>query len=66
MLLGVKYLHDNNIVHRDIKPENFLIDINNNKVTVKLTDFGLACYYDPQDPPSRFCGTLNLMAPEIH
>ena len=45
MLLGVKYLHDNNIVHRDIKPENFLIDINNNKVTVKLTDFGLACYY---------------------
>ncbi|KAL4933602.1 cytochrome P450 [Aspergillus undulatus] len=37
---GLKYLHDRGIVHRDIKPENILIA--DNKLTVKLGDFGLA------------------------
>ncbi|KKK21480.1 serine/threonine-protein [Aspergillus rambellii] len=37
---GLKYLHDRGIVHRDIKPENILVA--DNKLTVKLGDFGLA------------------------
>ncbi|RAL15684.1 cytochrome P450 [Aspergillus homomorphus CBS 101889] len=37
---GLKYLHDRGIVHRDIKPENILVA--DEKLTVKLGDFGLA------------------------
>ncbi|KAL2837514.1 cytochrome P450 [Aspergillus pseudoustus] len=37
---GLKYLHDRGIVHRDIKPENILVA--DNKLNVKLGDFGLA------------------------
>lgn len=44
-----------------------MIDVcpTSNQIIVKLTDFGLACYYNRDDPPSNLCGTLNLMAPEI-
>jgi serine/threonine protein kinase len=36
-LLGLKFLHDNNIIHRDIKPENLLLD---DSEDVKICDFG--------------------------
>lgn len=32
---------------------------------IKLTDFGIACVYDPADPPTKKCGTLTTVAPEI-
>ena len=35
--LGIKYLHDNDIVHRDIKPSNILLDYYLNP---KIADFG--------------------------
>ncbi|KAI8105890.1 hypothetical protein M9434_000469 [Picochlorum sp. BPE23] len=39
LLLGVKELHDQNIIHRDIKPENVLVD---KQGVVRLCDFGFA------------------------
>lgn len=66
MLKSVAICHQNNIIHRDIKLENFLADIDaDNQLIIKLTDFGLACEYSENAPPSRRCGTLPGIAPEI-
>ena len=70
MLLSVELLHKNGLIHRDIKVENFLIKFDsgvdsNLQTRVTLTDFGLACQYDVTDPPTKYCGTLTSMAPEV-
>ena len=39
LVLGLKYLHENNILHRDLKPSNILL---NDKNEIKIGDFGLA------------------------
>ena len=39
IVLGLEYLHNNNVIYRDLKPENILLD---SKGNVKLADFGLS------------------------
>ncbi|PYI10520.1 Pkinase-domain-containing protein [Aspergillus sclerotiicarbonarius CBS 121057] len=61
---GLKYLHDRGIVHRDIKPENILVT--DNKLTVKLGDFGLAKIIGEDSFTTTLCGTPSCdVAPEI-
>lgn len=51
LLLAINYMHQQNITHRDIKPENILLapeESATNEVNIKLTDFGFACFYDPE------------------
>ena len=65
---GLRFLHDLNICHRDIKPENILIESTDESVTVKLTDFGIAKFPNPEDTNSAMhtkVGTQNYMAPEF-
>lgn len=55
------YMHKNGVVHRDLKLENLLVD---NKLNVKLADFGFATYKNIKKL-SSFKGTKTYMAPEI-
>ena len=67
ILLGLKYLHDNDVIHLDIKPGNVLI---NDLGTVKLADFGAARQLTSGQSISKkeeleFRGTPYFMAPEL-
>ncbi|KAF3445723.1 hypothetical protein FNV43_RR10899 [Rhamnella rubrinervis] len=61
ILLGLKYLHDRNVVHRDIKCANILVCASG---SVKLADFGLAKATKLNDVHSSK-GTACWMAPEV-
>ena len=67
---GLVFLHESKIAHRDIKPENILIQpaAGIEFVTVKLTDFGLAKFHEPDESTSAMetqLGTRQYMAPEF-
>ena len=61
ILLGLEYIHKNNIIHRDIKPENLVLD---EKGYVRITDFGVA-KKNLRDNSSETSGTPGYMAPEV-
>ena len=70
ILLGVAFLHDNNVVHRDIKGENILVTKDG---VTKVADFGCAKYMqefskndDAGAAPGGFdlAGTPLWMSPE--
>lgn len=42
LLLGMKYLQENNILHRDLKPSNILYKCHNVLPCLKISDFGLS------------------------
>ena len=61
ILLGLAYLHGQNVVYRDIKPENILLGIDGH---VKIADLGLA---KPDMGNGQlaysFCGSPEYMSP---
>ena len=61
ILLGLEYIHINNIIHRDIKPENLVLD---EKGYVRITDFGVS-KRNLRDNSSETSGTPGYMAPEV-
>jgi protein kinase A len=61
ILLGLEYIHNNNIIHRDIKPENLVLD---ERGYVRITDFGIAKLYQKENS-SETSGTPGYMSPEV-
>ncbi len=76
---GIAYAHDNGVIHRDLKPSNVLVKSirgpaataeDDDATLVKILDFGLAKYIDPDatwtlfSGPSIGWGTLPYMSPE--
>ncbi|CAB3399976.1 unnamed protein product [Caenorhabditis bovis] len=63
VVLGLDFLHKNNIIYRDIKLDNLLLDRDG---YVKMADFGLCKEgMGPFDKTSTFCGTPEFLAPEV-
>lgn len=42
---GLKHAHSRGVLHRDLKPSNIMLTQVNEKVVVKLVDFGIAKFY---------------------
>ncbi|OMJ88477.1 hypothetical protein SteCoe_9606 [Stentor coeruleus] len=63
ILLGIEYLHEQNIAYRDLKPENVLLDIDGH---IRITDFGLSKEnIDSRSRSYSFCGSPEYMSPEM-
>jgi calcium-dependent protein kinase len=45
ILSVVEHCHNMGVMHRDIKPENFLLANKTPGAPIKLTDFGVSCFF---------------------
>ncbi|KAA8542075.1 hypothetical protein F0562_023227 [Nyssa sinensis] len=64
LLSGLEHCHNHGVLHRDIKTSNLLID---NEGILKIADFGLASFYDPdhKKPMTSRVVTLWYRPPEL-
>ncbi|KAM6570399.1 hypothetical protein CsatB_018384 [Cannabis sativa] len=64
LLSGLEHCHNNGVLHRDIKGSNLLL---NNEGILKIADFGLATFYDPnhRQPMTSRVVTLWYRPPEL-
>lgn len=60
--MGLRYIHQQDIIHRDIKLDNILVDESNR---CKICDFGVSKRIDPNELIMDQCGTPAYIAPEI-
>jgi beta-adrenergic-receptor kinase len=60
-ILGIKALHEINVVYRDLKPENILMD---SKGRTKISDLGLSCEVSEKGLCGAY-GTRGYWAPEM-
>ena len=61
IILGLEYIHNNNIIHRDIKPENLIFD---SFGYLRITDFGIS-KINEDDNSNESSGTPGYNREEI-
>eukprot|EP00930_Biecheleria_cincta_P015044 TRINITY_DN12680_c0_g2_i1.p1 TRINITY_DN12680_c0_g2~~TRINITY_DN12680_c0_g2_i1.p1 ORF type:complete len:912 (-),score=148.71 TRINITY_DN12680_c0_g2_i1:42-2723(-) len=64
-LLGVRYMHNLNILHRDLKSENLFLETMGH---LRIGDFGISCIVSNPEKPfveKKLVGTPYYLAPEI-
>ena len=59
LIIGLEYMHNNNVIHRDIKPENLVLDKDG---YLRITDMGISRQYR-EDNHQDTSGTPGYMAP---
>ena len=63
---AVFYCHDLGIIHRDLKPDNmYLTHYDQEKTTLKISDFGIAREIQEHQMATTVAGTPGYLAPEI-
>ncbi|KAI3838655.1 hypothetical protein MKW92_037326 [Papaver armeniacum] len=65
IVLVVAYCHENGVFHRDLKPGNILLARKGSYLPIKLTDFGIATYFQPGETLQEVTGTPHYVAPEV-
>jgi serine/threonine protein kinase len=55
---GINYLHQNNIIHRDLKPGNIFLTEEDNKLSIKIGDFGLSTNFSSRKNEQTICGKV--------
>ncbi len=63
VLQALEYAHSKKIMHRDVKPHNIVI--NHDKKEVKLIDWGLAEFYDPEEEYNVKVSSKSYKGPEL-
>jgi serine/threonine protein kinase len=62
LVLGLRYVHNQEVAHRDLKPLNLLLDAQG---TLKISDFGLSQMQTETGLMTTMCGTPHFVAPDI-
>lgn len=67
ILLGLEFLHMNNVIHRDLKTSNIIIfkDEVENDYIAKICDFGMSKYFTNQDENCSDITTYTSRSPEL-
>ncbi|KAJ8760823.1 hypothetical protein K2173_021861 [Erythroxylum novogranatense] len=61
----VAFCHVQGVVHRDLKPENFLFTAKDEDAPMKIIDFGLSDFINPDERLNDIVGSAHYVAPEV-